>query len=118
VVALDASDRPSFNTLQNQGAAKVPVYYYVFDLLMLAGRDMTTESLAVRRKLFQTDVLPRLSEPIRCSPQFNVGLNDLIQSVRAQGLEGVWQSAWTAYTNPASAPEHGRRCGSTAGKNS
>jgi bifunctional non-homologous end joining protein LigD len=89
VVALDVSGRPSFNALQNQGSAKVPVLYYAFDLLMLAGRDVTTEPLGTRRKLLETDVLPRLSEPIRCSPQFNVGLNDLIQSVRAQGLEGV-----------------------------
>jgi ATP-dependent DNA ligase len=36
VVALDEAGRPSFNTLQNHGSA--PIIYYVFDVLILAGR--------------------------------------------------------------------------------
>src|SRR5882724_1317141 len=37
VVALDETGKPSFNTLQNYGSSKAPVYYYVFDLLILGG---------------------------------------------------------------------------------
>ena len=33
--------------------------------------------------------MPVLSEPVRLSPAFEVPLPDLIQSVQAQGLEGI-----------------------------
>jgi len=40
VVALDESGRPSFNTLQNHGSAKVPIIYYVFDVLICNSSDL------------------------------------------------------------------------------
>src|SRR5262245_7717421 len=43
LVAFDASGRPSFNALQNQGYGGTPVFYYLFDVLVLAGRDLTRE---------------------------------------------------------------------------
>jgi ATP-dependent DNA ligase len=39
IVALDESGRPSFNVLQNYGSSDAPIFYYVFDLPVLAGRD-------------------------------------------------------------------------------
>jgi bifunctional non-homologous end joining protein LigD len=62
VVAFDESGRPSFNTLQNRSASAAPVFYYVFDVLVFAGRNLTGEPLDVRRGLLQTKVLPRLAE--------------------------------------------------------
>jgi ATP-dependent DNA ligase len=56
VVALDAAGRPSFNALQNGGAA---VFFYVFDVLILAGRNVMGETLAVRRELLNR--APRLA---------------------------------------------------------
>lgn len=38
IVALDATGRPSFNTLQNYGSSTAPVFYYVFDVPILAGK--------------------------------------------------------------------------------
>src|SRR4051794_25771045 len=38
VVALDDAGRPSFNALQNFGSA-ASIFYFVFDVLVLAGRD-------------------------------------------------------------------------------
>src|SRR4051812_33719217 len=35
VVALDTSGRPSFNALQNYGSSSAPVFYYIFDVLVL-----------------------------------------------------------------------------------
>src|SRR6202035_124377 len=89
VVALDESGRPSFNILQNYGSSKAPILYYVFDVMVLAGRDVMGESLDARRALLDSDVFPRLSDPIRCSPELPGELADLIQSVKAQGLEGL-----------------------------
>src|SRR5579859_3261599 len=40
IVALDESGRPSFNALQNSPSANVPIFYYVFDVLVLCGRDV------------------------------------------------------------------------------
>lgn len=86
LVALDGEGRPSFNALQNGGSV---VVYYAFDLLVLDGRDVTRESLEARRALLETQVLPRLADPIKYIPPFDVPLAMLVQSVKAQGLEGV-----------------------------
>jgi bifunctional non-homologous end joining protein LigD len=89
VVAVDEAGRPSFNLLQNDGAAGAPVFYYLFDLLVLDGSDVTSEPLSARRKLLEDKVLPLLTDPIRYSPELPAALVDLIQSVKAQGLEGL-----------------------------
>ena len=89
VVALDPAGRPSFNTLQNYGSSAIPLFYYVFDVMILAGEDITSEPLARRRELLQTQVLSKLDEPIRESPILDASLPDLIRSVKAQGLEGI-----------------------------
>src|SRR5258708_32264615 len=47
------------------------------------------ESLIKRRELLEKRVLPKLSEPVRYSPELKASLKDLIQSVKAQGLEGL-----------------------------
>jgi bifunctional non-homologous end joining protein LigD len=65
LVAFDAEGRPSFNTLQNYGSATGPVVYYVFDVMMLAGRDLTGEPLEARRDVLERKVLPKLTEPVR-----------------------------------------------------
>src|ERR687898_853828 len=49
VIAFDDDGRPSFNALQNYGSAPAPVIYYVFDVMVLAGRDVMRESLETRR---------------------------------------------------------------------
>jgi len=89
VVALDESGRPSFNTLQNFGSSHAALFYYVFDVLVLAGHDVMGEPLAARRKLLHQRVLPKLADPIRESSVLDATLPDLIASVRAQGLEGI-----------------------------
>ncbi|HLJ45278.1 MAG TPA: non-homologous end-joining DNA ligase [Bryobacteraceae bacterium] len=89
VVAIDESGKPSFNALQNYTAASIPLIYYVFDVMVLAGRDLIDERLSTRRELLQGDVLQRLEDPIRASAVLDARLADLIQAVKAQGLEGV-----------------------------
>jgi bifunctional non-homologous end joining protein LigD len=89
VVALDESGKPSFNMLQNYGAAGAPLHFYVFDLLILRGRDVMGEPLMKRREFLEESVLPKLDEPIRYSPQLEASLTNLVASVKAQGLEGL-----------------------------
>ena len=88
LVAFDESGRPSFNALQNYGSAH-RIFYYVFDLLILEGRDLRAKPLSERRELLRSKVLPRLSEPIRYSPTLDGRLSELIDSVRQQKLEGL-----------------------------
>lgn len=89
VVALDQEGKPSFNTLQNYGSAGASLRFYIFDLLILKGRDVMGETLVKRRELLEKHVLPKLAEPIRYSPVLDAKLDDLIRSVKAQGLEGL-----------------------------
>jgi bifunctional non-homologous end joining protein LigD len=67
VVALDAEGRPSFNTLQNYSAG-APLHFFIFDVLILKGKDVMGEPLVKRRELIEKHVLPELADPIRYSP--------------------------------------------------
>ena len=51
VVALDESGRPDFHGLQHFTAEASRIRYFVFDLLVLNGRDLTSLPLIERRKL-------------------------------------------------------------------
>jgi ATP-dependent DNA ligase len=62
IVALDSTGRPLFNALQNYGVGPSGLFFFVFDLMLLAGTDVTTEPLTVRRALLQEldDPIPRI----------------------------------------------------------
>jgi ATP-dependent DNA ligase len=62
VVALDEEGRPSFNALQNYGSSAGPVVFFVFDVMVLAGRDVMKEPLSARRALLERRVLAKLKE--------------------------------------------------------
>ncbi len=89
IVALDREGRPSFNLLQNHGSTHPDLFYYVFDLLIVAGNDVRGERLDTRRDLLESRVLPTLSEPVRLCPELCADLPDLVRSVREQRLEGL-----------------------------
>ena len=89
IVALDESGRPSVNALQNHGSGAANLVYYVFDVMIMAGKDVMALPTAERRELLREKVLSGLDEPIRESPEFHAGLPELVQSVKAQGLEGL-----------------------------
>ena len=89
VVAFDDDGRPSFNALQNYGSASAAVAYYVFDLMVLGGRNVMREPLDTRRALLETKVLPKLAEPVRYTAPLDAPLTVLIESVKAHGFEGL-----------------------------
>jgi ATP-dependent DNA ligase len=86
VVAFDEDGRPSFNVLQNLGTRpETPLAFFVFDVMILSGRDVMREPLAVRRELLEAKVLPKLTAPVRYMAPLAASLDVLIQSVKAQG---------------------------------
>jgi bifunctional non-homologous end joining protein LigD len=86
IVALEAG-RPSFSALQTHGSGSL--FLYVFDVMVVGGQDVMAQPLATRREVLGSQVLTKLADPIRESPQLEASLPDLIQSVTAQGLEGL-----------------------------
>ena len=89
LIALDEEGRPSFHLLQNYVSSKAALVFFIFDVLILRGRNVMTEPLSERRALLEKHVLPKLVEPIRCSPELKAGLPQLIASVKSSGLEGL-----------------------------
>jgi bifunctional non-homologous end joining protein LigD len=88
VVALDESGRPDFKLLQNSRSAAARMHYFVFDLLVFEGRDLTRQPLIERRGIMRT-VLRFRSQRIRISDYVEASATDLVHAVREQGLEGI-----------------------------
>ena len=89
IVAFDAEGRPSFNLLQNYGSTATPLAYFVFDVLVLGGRDVTREPLSARQALLEQKVLPHLSDPVRYLAPLDGTLPTLVHSVKTHGFEGL-----------------------------
>ncbi len=97
VVALDENGNPSFQHLQNltgfgtkpalKGAAPPLLNFFAFDLLYLNGYDLRKAALIDRRQLLISILLP--SEIVRYSEHFIGKGDELLQAVRAKGLEGI-----------------------------
>src|SRR5262245_15118652 len=90
IVALDDQGRPSFQKLQNahRSSSADHAYFYAFDLLNLAGRDLTRLPIEQRKELLASALnnAParlRLSEPLEGEPA------NLIAVVQTHGLEGL-----------------------------
>ena len=115
---VDDSDRPSFNALQNAGTSTASVFYYAFDVLVLAGRDLTHEPLEARRRLLEKSVLAKLNDPVRQSPVLSGPLEALVQSIREQSLEGLVAKRRDSVYEAGHARERGGRCASIKGRSS
>jgi len=89
LLALDEDGRPSFNALQNYGSLTTPVIYYVFDVMVVSGRDVMANTLEERREHLERTVLPTLAEPVRYAGELKATLRALVHSVKEQGLEGL-----------------------------
>ncbi len=88
IVALDESDRPNFNLLQNFRSEASRIHYFIFDLLICNDRDLTKLPLVERRKLL-TSLKLASTRRIRIAEQFEASANDMLAAVRQQQLEGV-----------------------------
>jgi DNA ligase D-like protein (predicted ligase) len=89
VVALDESGRPSFNALQNSASSERELVYYVYDVMILAGKDVMADPFEKRRTILEKKILPKLKEPVRYSRSLHEALTELVTAVKTSGLEGL-----------------------------
>ena len=87
VVSLDDSGRPNFHLLHHFRTQASRIHYFIFDLLICKGHDLTDLPLSQRRDLLRRFVKP--NSRIRISEQFQVSANEMLSAVRGQNLEGV-----------------------------
>jgi bifunctional non-homologous end joining protein LigD len=91
VVALDEKGRSSFQLLQSfqmAGVKKPPLFYYVFDLINLDGKDLTGVPLFQRKAMLET-LVEKVSPAIRFSPSIKADSGRLMREMKARGLEGL-----------------------------
>jgi bifunctional non-homologous end joining protein LigD len=86
IVALDEQGRSSFSLMQQRGERRVPIRYYVFDLLYLDGYSLFRVDLEERKRLLSS--LLAESDAVRYSDHFDDGIA-LYRAASEQGLEGV-----------------------------
>lgn len=88
VVALDEHGRPNFHLLQQFRSKASRIHYFIFDLLILEGRNLTRLPLHERSSIMNA-VLDRNLQRIRISEQFEASAATVLAAVRQQQLEGV-----------------------------
>ena len=86
IVAFEGS-RTSFARLQQRGERDVPVFYYVFDLLHIAGHDATALPQRARKRLLRRALVFR--DPVRFTPHRNRDGEALFREACRRGWEGL-----------------------------
>jgi ATP-dependent DNA ligase len=87
LVALDPNGKSDFGLLQNFRSAESQIHFYVFDMLILKGKDVSLLGLDERRTLFRK-VLPR-NEHISESAVEHGSYAKMMQFVKQHRLEGI-----------------------------
>jgi len=86
VVAF-AGAQTSFERLQQRGERPVAVFYYVFDILYLAGHDVTALPLRARKSLLRDALAFR--GPVRLTPHRNRDGEEMYREACRKGWEGL-----------------------------
>jgi bifunctional non-homologous end joining protein LigD len=88
IVAVNAQDKPDFGKLQRwQSLEEGPLYYYVFDLLWLHGKDLRTLPLTQRQALLKAHIPPK--GPIRMGISVAEKGIEFFNAIQQMGLEGL-----------------------------
>ncbi|MEP7264752.1 MAG: DNA ligase D [Bacteroidota bacterium] len=88
VVVLDDDGKSDFGALQNwRSEADGEIYFYVFDLLWLNGKDLKHIPLMERRNILK-QLIPE-NNIIRLSENFEVSGIEFFETVKKMGLEGI-----------------------------
>jgi len=88
VVALDESGFPAFSLLQNYRSEASRIHFFVFDLPVYQGRDLTRLPLIERREIMRS-ALKFNSGRVRITDYLEASATDMLHAVRQQGLEGI-----------------------------
>jgi bifunctional non-homologous end joining protein LigD len=90
IVALDEKGRSSFQLLQARelSGERPPIFYYVFDLIQLDGKDLTAVPL-LKRKAMAKALLARAPDTVRFSASIEADSDRVLGEMKARGLEGV-----------------------------
>lgn len=104
IVALDANGHPHFGLLERrmhvsptrvaEVAARVPIWYFIFDILYLGTRSTLTTSYRDRRQML--DALPLAHPRCRISPCYPGEGQAVLAVARERGLEGVMAKRLTS----------------------
>jgi bifunctional non-homologous end joining protein LigD len=86
IVAFEGSET-SFAKLAARGHHPVPVFYYVFDLLWLDGRDVRPLPLRARKRLLRDAI--SYDDPLRWTPHRNRDGEAMFKDACRKGWEGV-----------------------------
>lgn len=88
IVVLNAEGKSDFGALQNwRSETDGELYFYVFDLLWLNGRDLTKEAYTVRKSLLEEFLLE--DDVIRISQTFDQDGKAFFEAAKAMRLEGI-----------------------------
>jgi bifunctional non-homologous end joining protein LigD len=90
IAALDEEGRSSFQLLQARelSGERPAIFYYVFDLIQLDGRDLTAVPL-LKRKAMAKMLLARAPDTVRFSASIAAESKRVLAEMKARGLEGV-----------------------------
>ncbi|MFV8270950.1 DNA ligase D [Flavobacterium sp. GT2N3] len=88
VVVLDEDGKPNFSALQNwKSESDGALYFYVFDLLWINGKDVMQLPLSERRTILK-QIIPE-NDIIRLSENFEVSGIEFFETAKKMGLEGI-----------------------------
>lgn len=88
LVALDDNGRPDFNMMQKFRSAASRIHYYIFDMLILKGRDLASLPLSERRAFLKAQIRVA-DERIRIMDYVEADSDQILHAVREQKLEGI-----------------------------
>lgn len=105
------SRAPSFNALQN-GSAGAAIFFYLFDVIVLGGRNVIGETVATRRDMFLREVLPLPVDPELEAPRFDsCSITSQTNQARSNDCESRYEEIGRD-TRPASTLEKSPRISS------
>lgn len=88
VVVLNEDGKSNFGALQNwRSEVDGEIYFYVFDILWLNGRDLMQNPLSERREILK-QIIPG-NDIIRLSENFEVSGIEFFETAKKMGLEGI-----------------------------